>query len=428
MFNQHIPYTSLSISLSEFKHKALQWAQRFNQVAYYEHNNITFPHGGFSNFLAVSDSEYIIPDKLPLEAAQAKLNEANEVLCCILSYELKNVIEPLNSRNLDTIQFPKIHFFNPEVLIKYESNQLIIITRSIQCNAVIEAILKESTSTILSSTSINIKAKTSKSDYIRQVEKIKQRIQEGDVYELNYCQNFFAEEVNLDPVSTFISLNEMSPMPFAGFYKVEDKYLLCASPERFLKRTGNTLVSQPIKGTIRRGKTLGEDAQLKQELATSEKEIAENMMIMDLVRNDLARCSKKGSVQVEEMFKIYTFRQVHQMITSIRSEVAPASSFSDILRATFPMGSMTGAPKIQAMRLIDQHEAFARGLFSGSLGYILPNGDFDFNVVIRSIQYNKAKKYLSFAVGSAITYDADPEKEYEECILKATAIVNTLQV
>jgi para-aminobenzoate synthetase component 1 len=265
-----------------------------------------------------------------------------------------------------------------------------------------------------------------RAEYLQAVEAIREDILDGEIYELNLCQEFFAEDVSLDPISTFERLLATSPTPFAGFYKWQDRYLICASPERFLRRDGSLLRSQPIKGTIRRGTTPGEDEAQRLQLLHDEKERAENLMIVDLVRNDLARVSQPGSVQVPELFGLYPFRHVWQMISTVESQQAPAATLSDVLRATFPMGSMTGAPKMRAMQLIEHYERARRGLYSGSIGYIWPNGDFDFNVVIRSLQYRADTGYLSFQVGSAITYDSVPEREYEECLLKAKALLEVL--
>jgi para-aminobenzoate synthetase component 1 len=158
----------------------------------------------------------------------------------------------------------------------------------------------------------------------------------------------------------------------------------------------------------------------------SEKEKAENLMIVDLVRNDLARSSKTGSVKVEELFGIYSFSQVHQMISTVSSQIKETTSAVEAIKNAFPMGSMTGAPKVMAMELIEKYENTKRGLYSGAIGYFAPNSDFDFNVVIRSIQYNESKQYLNFEVGSAITYDSDANLEYEECLLKAQAMMKAL--
>ncbi|RDC63244.1 anthranilate synthase component I family protein [Adhaeribacter pallidiroseus] len=427
MYHLEISHKNLPDSLANFKKKALAWANSYKQVAYYEPNEIAFPHHGFKNFLAVSNTFLPIDTNIALQALQTEIYQQKQILCCILNYNLKNQIEDLTNPNPDFIQFPTIHYFYPEVQLCFQSEKVIIYSVSDNCLGLYRAITKQDITGNVQLNAMAFKSRISKKEYINQVNQVKQRIWEGDVYELNFCQEFYASVSDFNPITAFFHLNKLSPMPFAGFYKVQDRYLLCASPERFLKKDQNTLISQPIKGTIRRGNTEPEDAQLKHELATNEKEIAENMMIMDLVRNDLARCSVKGSVKVEEMFAIYSFRQVHQMITTIQSQVSDRTSFSDMIRSTFPMGSMTGAPKLAALRLIDQYEAFARGLYSGSLGYILPNGDFDFNVVIRSIQYNSIAGYLSFAVGSAITYDSDPEKEFEECLLKSKAILEILQ-
>lgn len=201
---------------------------------------------------------------------------------------------------------------------------------------------------------------------------------------------------------------------------------MSASPERFLKRNGTHVVSQPIKGTARRAENMEEDEGLKEALRTDEKERSENIMIVDLVRNDLSHYASKGSVIVEELCKIYTFEQVHQMISTITASVALEIDSVDLIKSVFPMGSMTGAPKIAAMQLIEKLESTKRGLYSGAIGYFAPNGDFDFNVVIRSILYNAEKQFVSFSVGSAITARSVPEKEYEECLLKAKAMRTVL--
>jgi para-aminobenzoate synthetase component 1 len=255
---------------------------------------------------------------------------------------------------------------------------------------------------------------------------LKQHIQSGDIYEINFCQEFFSEATQFNPLETYINLKQFSPTPFSAYYRSNHHYLICASPERFLMKKGNEVISQPIKGTIKRGTDIVEDEKLKKQLKNDEKERAENIMIVDLVRNDLSRIAKEGSVKVNELCKIYSYPQLHQMISTISAKVDKQLDFTEIIKACFPMGSMTGAPKIKAMELIEKYESFKRGLFSGSVGYITPEGDFDFNVVIRSLFYNSVNHYLSFMVGSAITAKSDPEKEYEECLLKAKGILLSL--
>jgi len=184
---------------------------------------------------------------------------------------------------------------------------------------------------------------------------------------------------------------------------------------------------QGIKGTAKRSQVEKEDQELIQNLRNDQKERSENIMIVDLVRNDLSKTATKGSVEVKELCKVYTFRQVHQMISTVVSKVDSKTSPVDIICSTFPMGSMTGAPKISAMEIIENLEASKRGLYSGAIGYITPKGDFDFNVVIRSILYNEKKQYISYTVGGAITAKSDPDKEYEECLIKAKAMREVLE-
>lgn len=260
-----------------------------------------------------------------------------------------------------------------------------------------------------------------KEEYIKKIIMLKEHIHNGDVYEINYCTTFIAENVELDPVTLYAKLNSISPMPFSALFKNDDQWVICASPERFIKKTGSKVISEPIKGTIKRGNNVQEDKENKEYLKSSAKERAENLMIVDLVRNDLNRVCKPGTVKVPELFGIYPYPRVFQMISTVEGELSEEKSFQDIINSTFPMGSMTGAPKLKSMELIEKYEDFKRGYFSGAIGGI-HNGDFDFNVIIRSVVYNESTKSLTFSVGSAITFLCDAEQEYEECLLKASAI------
>lgn len=252
-------------------------------------------------------------------------------------------------------------------------------------------------------------------------------IHRGDIYEANFCQEFYAEDLQINPVQTFLKLNSISRPPFSTYLRLKDKYLLSASPERFLRKDGQRLISQPIKGTARRSHDPEQDRKLKRELQQNEKERSENIMIVDLVRNDLSHTAKPGSVQVTELCQVYSFMQVHQMISTVEAEIREGTSFAQVIKHAFPMGSMTGAPKISAMKIIEELEETKRGLYSGSVGYVTPDRDFDFNVVIRSILYNATKKYASYSVGSAITAKSIPHNEYEECLLKAKAMKEVLE-
>lgn len=321
----------------------------------------------------------------------------------LIPYDVKNQFEKLNSNNIDGIKWDdKIH----RISLTKTPNFSLEKTPHLPIKS--------------------IKTRENKSSYIKKVNALKQHIQRGNIYEVNFCMEFFAEDVKINPFELYQKLIEISPMPFSCFVKHQNKYLLCASPERFLKKTNSKLLSQPIKGTIKRGINSEEDFRLKEELKNSRKEQSENVMIVDLVRNDLSRIAEKGSVKVDELFGIYSFPQWHQMISTISCNIKHDVSFEEILKATFPMGSMTGAPKISAMKLIEKFESTKRGMYSGSVGIMMPNGDFDLNVVIRSVQYNADTGYLSFMVGSAITIHSDAEKEYEECLLKAKAILSVL--
>jgi para-aminobenzoate synthetase component 1 len=277
-----------------------------------------------------------------------------------------------------------------------------------------------------SSSAVNMNSRISKSEYISTFNKLQEHIKRGDIYEVNFCHEYFAKSAELNPVNTFRNLYEISNSPFSAFFRTNDFYLMSASPERFVKKFGNTIISQPIKGTRKRGNSVEEDLKLKEELRQCPKEQSENVMIVDLVRNDLSKTAEKSSVKVEELYGIYSFTQVHQMISTITSELRDDIHWSEVLKTTFPMGSMTGAPKIRAMQLIEEYETFKRGLYSGSVGYVTPNGDFDFNVIIRSILYNTTNGYVSLAVGSAITANAKGDDEYAECELKAKAMLEVL--
>jgi para-aminobenzoate synthetase component I len=345
------------------------------------------------------------------------------------SYDYKNQIYGLTSSNATSIAVPDAFFFQPKKVIYLQKGQLFFsYFEEIQQEIEVDYVFLTEEMHPLKSTeksSLNITS-IGKETYLKAVQKVQQHIQRGDIYETNYCMEFVAKNANINPWQVFQELNRISKAPMSVFAKMGEQFLLSASPERYLKRTGNQLISQPIKGTAKRGKTNEEDGKLKTALRNDPKEQMENVMIVDMVRNDLSRLAVKNSVQVQELFGIYTFEQVHQMISTIVAEVNSETHWLDIIHATFPMGSMTGAPKISAMKITEALETFQRGWYSGTFGYITPTGDFDFNVVIRSIQHDAAKKVVSFGVGSAITIQANPELEYEECLLKAKAMLQIL--
>lgn len=347
-----------------------------------------------------------------------------------ITYDYKNQIEALSSKHFDGIKFPEKHFFTPQILFKISERKVeVLYDKTLFSASEIEIIVSEIDAVLVLESkhqAVKVAPRITKETYLKNVKILKQHIQLGDIYEVNFCQEYFAEEVTINPIDIYLALNEKSPTPFSCFVKHDDKYLMSATPERFIHKSGDKIISQPIKGTIKRGENENEDEQLKKELFKDVKERSENVMIVDLVRNDISKIANRGSVNVDELCGIYTFPQVHQMISTVSGKVKNSVSFDEIIKATFPMGSMTGAPKIKAMELVEQYEETKRGLYAGTVGYINPTGDFDFNVVIRSLQYNKNDKYLSFIVGGAITALSDPIKEYDECLLKAKAMLEVL--
>lgn len=365
------------------------------------------------------------------DSLQHYLDLTNDWILGYFSYDLKNDIESLTSKNTDELNFPELFFFQPEVLLLLKSNCLYVHyypqnTKQIDIESLVSYLKGEPRTNSQANSEFIFTSRYKKSEYLRTIEQVKKHIARGDIYEMNLCQEFFNNDCTINPSQTFNKLYRVSPTPFGAFLKVYDMYLMSASPERYIRKESDIVISQPIKGTAARKDDETEDLKVKVDLARDAKERAENIMIVDLVRNDLSKVASRGSVSVNELCGIYSFKQVHQMISTITCNLKSDCKIVDPIKATFPMGSMTGAPKVRAMQLIEEFERTKRGLFSGSVGYFTPQGNFDFNVVIRSLLYNKQNNYLSFSVGGAITFNSEPEKEYNECLLKAKAILSTL--
>jgi len=414
-------------NIPNIKDNLLAWGNQFTMVAWLDSNNNTkATHEGYLavNTISLLKSNYTNA----FEKLKNYIDSINDYAFGYLGYDLKNDTEDLESNNIDSNQFPDLCFFQPEKIIEI-AKDTVVFKYPLNLENEIESDwtnIKETISVISTSNHLTIKSRIDKKTYINQVNKVLKDIHLGKIYELNYCQEFYAENATINPLETYLKLNKISSAPFATFLKLEDLFLLSGSPERFLKKTKDILLSEPIKGTAKRSTNTKEDNLQIHNLKNNTKEIAENVMIVDLVRNDLSHIAKKGTVNVDELCKIYTFKQVHQMISSISCTIKDNIHPVDAIKACYPMGSMTGAPKIAAMRTIENMEASKRGLYSGAVGYFTPEQDFDFNVVIRSILYNQTKKHISFSVGSAITAKANPEQEYEECILKAKAMREVL--
>lgn len=414
-----------------FKQKALHWANQHDVLCYLDSNgHDKNAYHKSLGMLAVGMENHLLQTQ-PY-AAFKNLKEYYETekdwLFGFLTYDIKNDTERLESHGIDGTKMPEIHFFKPFYVLEFKPDSVHIHSIQKEPKVVFEEVVnfeiaQENTGQKLP----KLQARISEQEYIETVKKVKEHIQLGDIYEMNFCQEYYAEKVQINPLSVFEKLNKATRTPFACFYKLKNRYLICASPERFIQKTRNTLISQPIKGTAPRSKDINQDIINKNNLYNSPKDRSENVMIVDLVRNDLARSCKAGSVQVQELYGIYGFENVWQMISTVVGELREDIHFIDALKLAYPMGSMTGAPKIRAMQLIEKYEKSKRGLYSGTVGYITPIGDFDFNVVIRSLVYNALEEYLSFQVGGAIIYDSDPQGEYKECLLKGKNIFNLLK-
>jgi len=409
-----------------FKAKALQWASSFDVFCYLDSYGFADPHSKFDCLIAVGVKDQLVANAGTAFADLEKFrNRTPGWLTGFFGYDLKNETERLTSANPDHVNFPDLYFFAPEYLILMQGNKIEIIADD--PSVVLPAIESQIAQPANARKAVTIKSRFNKDEYLNTVSKLKEHIARGDIYVTNFCQEFYAENVEIEPLQVFAKLNEISPAPFTAFLKWNQHYVISASPERFLAKRGDKLISQPIKGTAKRGKDEAEDETIKQELKSQIKEQQENVMIVDLVRNDLTRSARPGTVRTEELFGIYSFNQVHQMISTVVSELDEDVPPVTAIKSAFPMGSMTGAPKISAMQLMEQYERTKRGVYSGAIGYFSPDGDFDFNVVIRTLLYNQSNKYLSFQAGSAITFHADAEKEYEECLLKVKAIREVLE-
>ena len=405
----------------------LNWVNRFNIFCFLDNHAYKFEAPAFECMLAAGcRRSFAFTDEHSFAGLQ-QFHAANPSwLFGHLGYNAGKKAYTGNKK--PGVDFGEGFFFEPEIIIKISGNQILISTDEPDNAArAFQEINNFATTHYIRQKHLNILPVINRHQYIAAVENLQKHIKRGDCYEINFCQQFVAEHAAIDPVKVYQQLSSLSPAPFGAFYKLHDKYCLCASPERFLKKEGQTLISQPIKGTSRRDHVNKQhDQENKEGLLRSAKEKSENVMIVDLVRNDLSIIAEKGSVFVKELFGLYSFPQVHQMISTVQATLAPGKRFADALDACFPMGSMTGAPKKRVMELTEEYEAGPRGLFSGSIGYITPQADFDFNVVIRSIFYDSTKQFVSFSAGSGITFYCEAESEYDECISKAEAMMKVL--
>ena len=398
------------------------WAERETYFAFYVTAIDQFEGGiGALEICEIEHSEGAF------ETLQAFQTQHSREICGYLGYDLKNDLEALESRNKDLIDFPEALFFAPRFWVKFENGEMLLRGDDIET---LNKIKKEWIDVSLPEThsqGFGLRPDLAKADYLRAVQKLKGHLHRGDIYEVNYCIPFRGQAPSFDPLNSFMRLQEITEAPFSVFVKLDHRYILSASPERFLKKSGDKLISQPIKGTRRRGGDKVLDLYEAQQLLDDQKERSENVMIVDLVRNDLSRVARRNSVIVDRLFEIQSFKTVHHLVSTISCRIDDRFNAWDGIKACFPMGSMTGAPKIRAMQLIEEAENFKRGPYSGAFGWMGASGDFDFNVLIRTLFYDSRTGEIAMAVGSAITLGSDPEKEYAECLLKAEALLQTLQ-
>jgi len=395
---------------NEFKSKLVQWADRFTCFSYLDSNQARDQYTHYDFILAVDAlSWYHNLDEL----TDGKFYFGH------LGYNFNS------SQNAEKpfIDFGDCLFFEPRYILYGKNGRLHINRNSMESLEILSSIQAEIPMDY-NIPKFNFKSRTEKNEYIQNIDRIQDSIRKGQFYELNYCVEFYNENASINAAATFHKINQVAKSPMSALIKYEDRYALCFSPERLAQLSGCQLISQPIKGTARRNlidSTL--DCQIKQDLETSIKERAENIMIVDLVRNDMTPYAKTGSIQVDELCKVYTFPFVHQMISTVSAELKDKKQAKHALRNLLPAGSMTGAPKMEVMHNIQEIENFTRGLYAGNIGYFEPNGNFDFNVVIRTLYYDAKHQNISLAVGGAITLLSDAKREYNECLLKAEGIL-----
>ena len=410
-----------------FRQQLLQWISAFDVYAVLDScGNDVYGPPAFDMLCGAGMASAISLDAGDAFQALESFAATGDWLFGHLNYDLKNETESLSSSHPDSIGFPDLFFFRPTILIRLQGHEISIESLTASPKQIMDTIVCLEPLSSYQPGAMQMHPVMPRSAYLNKVEAIRRHIINGDVYELNFCQEFLGKNARLEPVKVFDALCAADKAPMSVLHRNGDRYLISASPERFLMKQGNRLLSMPIKGTIRRGAG-ADDEELKEQLRQSIKDRAENVMITDLVRNDLTRFAKTGSIRVDELFGVYPFARVFQMISTISAELQDDAVPVKTIRQAFPMGSMTGAPKVKAMELIDRYEVSRRGLYSGAFGYFTPDADFDFNVVIRSVLYNQRSGVVSVQAGGAIVYDSDPVQEYEECLLKASSLFDVLR-
>lgn len=362
------------------------------------------------------------------------------------SYDLCHFIERLPATAIDDLQLPECYlaFYDAAIAVDHLSGKTYLIAtgfpeleerkrikkagetlkylRSVLANA--GQVHEEATSGIVEKGTV-LKSNFTHEEYLRAVAMAREYICAGDIFQVNLSQRFEAD-LNIPPYELYQRLRQINPAPFASYLNFDDVSIIGASPERFLKVSGDWVETRPVKGTRPRGKTEAEDKVLAQELLSSVKDRAENIMIVDLERNDIGRVCRYGTVRVTEAAILETFPSVFHLTSTVVGRLSPGKGRVDLLKATFPGGSITGAPKIRAMEIIDELEPTRRSVYTGSIGYLSFDGGMDLNIVIRTILVKNGKAY--FQVGGGIVYDSEPEAEYQETLDKGKALIQALRL
>lgn len=416
--------------LQLFKKQLLQWASQFEQLVWLDSNNYPDSDNTYEAILAVDASNSFQAGSL--EDLKAYRKNCKDWLFGYMAFDAASDLNlQVKSRQENkTLEFSKMHFFQPKKIFFVHKDFV-----EISYLSAIASEIEVDWEFILSASPVEqpqldlnlvLHPRLSKQEYLEKIYEVQEYIAAGEIEEINFCQEFYAQVKLENPLAVYAYLNEISSTPFATYLRIGDQYALCASPERYLKNQAGKIITQPIKGTAKRKQDAKEDEEIKYALEHDEKELTENRIVTEMVYKEMQTIAEEGSLELTELCKLYSFKQVHQLISTVVCNLHADLDVVDAIAATYPMGSMTGIPKSNSLKLIGALENFDRGLYSGSIGYFSPEGDFDFNVVIRSILYNSTNQYLSFAAGGAITNLSDPEKEYEETRVKTKAMEQVL--
>lgn len=353
------------------------------------------------------------------------------------SYDLCHQIESLPRTAKDDLGVDEMYlfFYDSAIVVDHQLKQTHLVAASYcpdpsaffeQAKAcLVNSIVASEESSKEAPAEPQLEANMTPQDYVSKVEQVKAFIASGDIYQVNLAQRFTARCVQ-QPAALYAQLTKLNPAPFAAYLEWEDNALLSSSPERFLRLQGKRIQTRPIKGTRPRGNDVAEDQEMQASLLASEKERAELLMIVDLERNDLGRVCEPGTIQVEALYEVESYPTVHHLVGEVSGELRPEVDRVDCLKATFPGGSITGAPKVRAMQIIDQIEPNQRSAFTGSIGYFSADGQMDLNIAIRTLLLKEGMAYLQ--VGAGIVWDSEPESEYQETLDKAKALFEALGI